>query len=118
MTSPVNVDVKLGVNKFNVDEEHPHIIMKTAPDKQVLEVLIKACPAGLYKSRMTAACALIMPDAWSAERVEFSDLIRRWKNGSTHAAPSAWSFVTVNEYRYTLHCRMAAKTPYPAYGDK
>ncbi|MBK1767514.1 MAG: ferredoxin family protein, partial [Escherichia coli] len=23
MTSPVNVDVKLGVNKFNVDEEHP-----------------------------------------------------------------------------------------------
>ncbi len=25
MTSPVNVDVKLGVNKFNVDEEHPHI---------------------------------------------------------------------------------------------
>lgn len=22
MTSPVNVDVKLGVNKFNVDEEH------------------------------------------------------------------------------------------------
>ncbi len=24
MTSPVNVDVKLGVNKFNVDEEHPH----------------------------------------------------------------------------------------------
>ncbi|MEW0494125.1 ferredoxin family protein, partial [Escherichia coli] len=26
MTSPVNVDVKLGVNKFNVDEEHPHIV--------------------------------------------------------------------------------------------
>lgn len=28
MTSPVNVDVKLGVNKFNVDEEHPHILVK------------------------------------------------------------------------------------------
>ncbi|ECS6779845.1 ferredoxin family protein, partial [Salmonella enterica] len=25
MTSPVNVDVKLGVNKFNVDEDSPHI---------------------------------------------------------------------------------------------
>ncbi|EJN0254565.1 ferredoxin family protein, partial [Salmonella enterica subsp. enterica serovar Kentucky] len=24
MTSPVNVDVKLGVNKFNVDEDSPH----------------------------------------------------------------------------------------------
>lgn len=31
MTSPVNVDVKLGVNKFNVDEEHPHIVVKVMP---------------------------------------------------------------------------------------
>ena len=49
MTSPVNVDVKLGVNKFNVDEENPHIILKTAPDKHALDVVMKACPAGLYK---------------------------------------------------------------------
>lgn len=63
MTSPVNVDVKLGVNKFNVDEDSPHIILKTDPDKQTLEVLIKACPAGLYKSRTTAAYGLITPDA-------------------------------------------------------
>lgn len=49
MTSPVNVDVKLGVNKFNVDEENPHIILKTAPDKHTLDVVMKACPAGLYK---------------------------------------------------------------------
>ena len=49
MTSPVNVDVKLGVNKFNVDEENPHIILKADPDKAALEVLVKACPAGLYK---------------------------------------------------------------------
>lgn len=32
MTSPVNVDVKLGVNKFNVDEEHPHIVVKADAD--------------------------------------------------------------------------------------
>lgn len=51
MTSPVNVDVKLGVNKFNVDEDSPHIILKTDPDKQALAVLIKACPAGLYKKQ-------------------------------------------------------------------
>ncbi len=35
MTSPVNVDVKLGVNKFNVDEDSPHIILKTDPDNSV-----------------------------------------------------------------------------------
>ncbi|STF35314.1 ferredoxin-like protein [Escherichia coli] len=33
MTSPVNVDVKLDVNKFNVDEEHPHIVVKADADK-------------------------------------------------------------------------------------
>jgi hypothetical protein len=98
---PVNVDVKLGVNKFNVDEENPHIILKTSPDKQVLEVLIKACPAGCIKSRMTAACALITPDAWSAARVGFWGLMGRWKSGSTHAVPLVWSFATDNEYRFT-----------------
>ena len=51
MTSPVNVDVKLGVNKFNVDEEHPHIVVKADADKQALELLVKACPAGLYKKQ-------------------------------------------------------------------
>lgn len=40
MTSPVNVDVKLGVNKFNVDEEHPHIVVKADADKQALELLV------------------------------------------------------------------------------
>lgn len=51
MSSPVNVDVKLGINKFNVDEENPHIVVKEQPDMQVLETLVKACPAGLYKTR-------------------------------------------------------------------
>lgn len=51
MTSPVNVDVKLGVNKFNVDEEHPHIVVKADADKQALELLVKTRPAGLYKKQ-------------------------------------------------------------------
>ncbi|STL45681.1 ferredoxin-like protein [Escherichia coli] len=58
MTSPVNVDVKLGVNKFNVDEEHPHIVVKADADKQALELLVKACPAGLYKKQDDGKCAL------------------------------------------------------------
>lgn len=49
MSTPVNVDVKLGVNKFNVDEHHPHIIVKSQPDNPALLLLTKACPAGLYK---------------------------------------------------------------------
>lgn len=98
MTSPVNVDVKLGVNKFNVDEDSPHIILKTDPDKQALEVLIKACPAGLYKSRTTAAYGLITPDARSAERAAFSGSIQRWKSGNTRVGHLAWSFATVNKY--------------------
>ncbi len=45
----VNVDVKLGVNKFYVDEGHPHIILRAHPDMQEFSKLMKACPAGLYK---------------------------------------------------------------------
>ncbi len=47
------MDGKLSVNKFNEDEESPHIILKTDTDKQALEVLIKACPARLYKKQDT-----------------------------------------------------------------
>lgn len=46
---PVNVDVKLGINKFNVDEDNPHIVIRPQADKPTLELLTRACPAGLYK---------------------------------------------------------------------
>lgn len=47
----VNVDVKLGVNKFNVDEEYLYIVVKVDVDKQVLELLVKVCFVGLYKKQ-------------------------------------------------------------------
>ena len=47
--SKVNVDEKLGVNKFFVDEENPHIILKDKPEQKEYEKLMLACPAGLYK---------------------------------------------------------------------
>ncbi|GKX53120.1 ferredoxin [Budvicia aquatica] len=47
--SILNVDVKLGVNKFRVDEENPHIVLVDNPDRDELNKLIKACPANLYK---------------------------------------------------------------------
>lgn len=43
----VNVDIKLGVNKFHVDEGHPHIILAANPDINEFRKLMKACPAGL-----------------------------------------------------------------------
>lgn len=47
--STVNVDVKLGVNKFHVDEGNPHIQIVDKPDRTELRKLLMACPAGLYK---------------------------------------------------------------------
>ncbi|AHY12431.1 MULTISPECIES: ferredoxin [Citrobacter] len=45
----VNVDVKLGTNKFRVDESHPHIVLVENPDPEQFRKLILACPAGLYR---------------------------------------------------------------------
>lgn len=48
--STVNVDQKLGVNKFYVDEENAHIVLKKDNiDLQEFRKLVLACPAGLYK---------------------------------------------------------------------
>lgn len=49
VNEPVNVDVKLGINKFHVDEGHPHIIIREHPDMAAFHTLTLACPAGLYK---------------------------------------------------------------------
>lgn len=45
----VNVDIKLGVNKFHVDAGHLHIILADNPDMAEFRKLLKAYPAGLYK---------------------------------------------------------------------
>lgn len=45
----VNVDQYLGLNKYEVDEEHPHITLVEAPDPERFAELVRVCPAGLYK---------------------------------------------------------------------
>ena len=46
----VRIDDKLGLNKFNVNENEAHIIAdKNYPDKEELVRLTKICPAALYK---------------------------------------------------------------------
>jgi len=47
--SKVNVDGKLGVNKFHVDEDNAHILLRDNPDASEYRKLLNACPAGLYK---------------------------------------------------------------------
>ncbi len=49
MKNPVNVDVKLGVNKFFVDEGEAHIELVDNSDTNEFKKLEIACPAGLYK---------------------------------------------------------------------
>lgn len=45
----VNVDEKLAVDKFNVDEGNPHIVLVEDPDPTEFEKLMLCCPAGLYQ---------------------------------------------------------------------
>lgn len=47
----VNTDKFLGLNKYNVDEGNPHIVLVDNPDDAEFDKLIKVCPAGLYKRR-------------------------------------------------------------------
>lgn len=47
--SAINVDAKLGADKFFVDEGNAHIVIKQQPDMRVYELLERACPAGLYR---------------------------------------------------------------------
>ncbi len=45
----VNIDEYLGLNKYEVDEGHPHIEpMHPAPAAEFAK-LVRVCPAGLYK---------------------------------------------------------------------
>ena len=97
MTSPVNVDVKLGVNKFNVDEEYPHIVVKADADEQALELLVKACPAGLYKKQDDGSVRFDYAGCLEcAAPVAFWGWGRRWNSGNTRAAPLVWSSVTAD----------------------
>ena len=47
--SLVNIEEKLGLDKFFVDEENAHIILKKDQiDRNEFRKLVLACPAGLY----------------------------------------------------------------------
>ena len=49
MIFDVNVDEKLSVDKFDVDEENAHIVVKENAAKAEFDKLVLACPAALYK---------------------------------------------------------------------
>lgn len=45
----VNVDSKLSINKYEVDEDNAHIVLKEDVGDTEFAKLVLACPAGLYK---------------------------------------------------------------------
>lgn len=45
----VNVDEKLALNKFNVNEEYPHIEVQENAPVEEFRKLVLACPAALFK---------------------------------------------------------------------
>ena len=51
MDEIIDVDAKLAVNRFDVDEGNAHIVVKdlTDADRAEYRKLQLACPAGLYK---------------------------------------------------------------------
>lgn len=51
----VNVDVKLGIDKFFVDESNAHIKLAKKIDMSEFKKLQIACPAGLYRQDESGA---------------------------------------------------------------
>lgn len=46
----MSVDDKLGLNRFNADEHHSHIILnEDFKDEKEIQRVIKVCPAQLYR---------------------------------------------------------------------
>ncbi len=47
----MNVEAKLAVDRYHVDEESAHITLAdtSAVPRRTLELLVRACPAGLYR---------------------------------------------------------------------
>lgn len=92
----VNVDIKLGVNKFHVDEGHPHIILAENPDINEFHKLMKACPAGLYSRMTQETFILIPPVVWSAAPVGCCAVTLFSNSGNIPQAPSVLIFATAN----------------------
>jgi len=49
MSGYINIEEKLGVDKYHVDEEYAHIEVNKDAKAEDIMALVKACPAGLYK---------------------------------------------------------------------
>lgn len=50
----MNVDAKLAVDRYSVDEEEAHIVLAedlSGVPRRTLDLLVRACPAGLYQHR-------------------------------------------------------------------
>lgn len=92
----VNVDIKLGVNKFHVDEGHPHIILAENPDINEFHKLMKACPAGLYKQDDAGNIHFDSAGCLGAAPVGCCAVTLFSNSGNIPQAPSVLIFATAN----------------------
>ncbi|WP_211340870.1 hypothetical protein [Xylanimonas allomyrinae] len=46
---PVDVDAKLALDRFELDEGYAHVVVGDDADDAVFDHLVTLCPAGLYK---------------------------------------------------------------------
>jgi ferredoxin-like protein FixX len=79
----VNTDELLSLNKYHVDEEHPHIELVENPNLEEFKKLVLVCPAALY--RLDEAGAMSFDYAGCLEcgtcRIICGDsIIKLWEN--------------------------------------
>ena len=71
-------------------------VVKADADKQALELLVKACPAGLYKKQDDGSVRFDYAGCLECGTCAFWGWGRRWNSGNTRAAPLVWSSVTAD----------------------
>lgn len=81
----VNVDQLLSLNRYNVDEETPHIELIDNPADSEFDKLIMVCPAALYKRDESgkkifdyAGCL----ECGTCRIICGSTIIKKWENPS------------------------------------
>ena len=97
----VNVDEALSVNKYEVDEETPHIELaeddgSEAYNEEFLK-LVRVCPAACTRSTGTARSRSTTPAAWSAAPAASPARAPSSRSGSTPArrwaSSTAWASI-------------------------
>jgi ferredoxin-like protein FixX len=79
----VDVDACLGLNRYEVDEEHAHIELTEDPPLEEFLKLLRLCPAGLYRVDEKAQTSFDYAGCLECGscRIACGDtIVKRWEN--------------------------------------